>query len=89
MNKGNILLIDLPATITIVAELVDLYNYNFWAETIALQAFQPCVDGLQEMRGQPSDDHILQMPPDLRATGLLPEEDASKMDKSEASQIDA
>ena len=34
MNEGNILLIDLPATITIVAELVDLYNCNFWAETI-------------------------------------------------------
>ena len=61
MNEGNILLIDLPATITIVAELVDLYNCNFWAETIEEDAsskrqvnrlHKSCPSDLSYMKGR-------------------------------------
>ena len=48
----------------------------------ALKASQPYVDGLGDQKAQPSDDHVLLRPPDLKATELLPEEAASTMDKS-------
>ena len=48
----------------------------------ALQASQPYVGGLEDQKAQPSDGHVLQKPLDLKATGPLLEEDASKKDKS-------
>ena len=47
------------------------------------------VGGLQDQKAQPSDDHVLQKPPNSKAMGPLSEEDASKTDESVASQIDA
>ena len=43
----------------------------------ALQASQPSVDEQEDQRAQPSDDHVLLRPLDSKATGPLPEEDAS------------
>ena len=48
----------------------------------ALQASQPYVGGLEDQKAQPSDGHVLLRPQDLKATGPLPEEDASIKDKS-------
>ena len=48
----------------------------------ALKAFQPCAGEQEDQKAQPSDGHILLKPPDLKATGPLPEEDASVKDKS-------
>ena len=48
----------------------------------ALQASQPCANELKDQKARPSDDHVLQRPPDSKATGPLPEEDASIKDKS-------
>ena len=48
----------------------------------ALQAFQPYVDELGDQKAQPSDSHVQRKPPDSTAKGLLPEEDATAMDKS-------
>ena len=48
----------------------------------ALQASQPCADELRDQKAQPSDGHVLQKSPGSTAMGPLPEEDASKKDKS-------
>ena len=55
----------------------------------ALRTSLPYADGLKDQKAQPSDDHILRRPLDSKATGPLPEEAASKMNESAASQIDA
>ena len=47
-----------------------------------LQASQPYADGQEDQKAQPSDGHILLKPQDLKATGPLPEEDASAIDRS-------
>ena len=44
----------------------------------ALQASQPFADAQEDQKAQPSDGHVLLTPLDLMATGLLPEEDASR-----------
>ena len=51
----------------------------------ALKASQPFDDERGDQKAQPSDGHVLQKPLDSRAMGPLPEEDASKKDKSEGS----
>ena len=48
----------------------------------ALQASQPCDNGLEDRRAQPSDNHVLLRPPNSKATGLLPEEGTSAIDRS-------
>ena len=48
----------------------------------ALQAFQPYTYGREDLRAQPSDDHVLPKPLDSKARELLLEEDAARKDKS-------